>query len=350
MKRILALLLTLVMVLPLLFACGVSELAVDEMKAETETVVAETTAEEETEIKQEGYLPQSQLERNVTRILIIGNSHSNDLFFQLARVFNAQGFDTRYTLGFLYYSGCSQYQHVHFCENNQAVYDYYESSEVNYVRTEQSTMQDALKDHEWDIVFFQCGHTDFQDETLAQKHRDRLMELVDQYLPTEHVFGWHASWPNPNDPDIWSNNWPVKPPAGHQQKMIDRYGLDPVRQFNHYIRLTEKNITPDPRYTYVFSTGSAILYANRVLGLSQKALYRDYTHLSDLGRVIAAYSFYAQLTGKPIEEVKLDKVPAKKRQSRYQSQGDLILTEDLKHTIKESANYSLENTWTVPGV
>ncbi|MBR7165701.1 MAG: DUF4886 domain-containing protein [Clostridia bacterium] len=350
MKRIFTLLLTFVTVLPLMFACGGSELSVEVTQEETETVLSETTAEEVTLTKQEGYLPQSQPEQNVTRILIIGNSHSNDMFFQLARVFDAQGFEKRYTLGFLYYSGCNQYQHVHFAENNMPVYDYYESNEVNYDCMETCTMEYALKDHQWDMVFFQCGGTDFQDETLAQKHRDRLMELVDQHLKTEHVFGWHASWPNPNDPEIWSNNWPVKPPAGHKEKLTEQYGLDPVRQFSHYIRLTEKNVISDPRYTYAFSAGSAILYANRVLGIDQKELYRDYTHLSDFGRVIASYAFYAQLTGKPIEEVKLDKVPAKKRQSRYQSLGDLILTEDMKRIVKESANYSLENTWTVPGV
>jgi hypothetical protein len=86
-------------------------------------------------------------------------------------------------------------------------------------------------------------------------------------------------------------------------------------------------------------------YAQEVLGIAQTALYRDYTHLSDLGRVLAAYCFYVQFTGEAIDEVKLDRIPAKARQSRYQALGDLVLTEDLKYTIKEAANYSLEHPW-----
>ena len=38
-------------------------------------------------------------------------------------------------------------------------------------------------------------------------------------------------------------------------------------------------------------------------------------------------------------------IPAKSRQKRYQADGDLVLTEELKHVIKESANYSLEHPW-----
>ena len=207
-----------------------------------------------------------------------------------------------------------------------------------------------MEKHQWDMIIFQSGTKDYDDETMAKKHRDKLMEYVDKYVPTEHTFAWHSSWPNPTEPDLWSDSWWRKPPSGTKDRLIKNYGFDPVKQFGTYCDLATKNIVPDDRYVGAYSAGAAIMYANRILGVSQFSLYRDYTHLSDFGRILAAYTVYAQITGKPIEEVKLDKLAAKKRQSHYQADGDLILTDTLKEIIKESANYALEHTWEVPGV
>lgn len=356
LKRTLAILLCILMLLPMLVSCGGENLSELNGKEETETAanaVTETDGEDAVPTVETGkkeYLPQSQIERGITKILVLGNSHSNDWMFHMARIFAAQGFQGRYTLGFVYYSGCSMYQHVDFGSTNQAVYDYYESNSTEYTCTEYATLQYALEKHQWDMIIFQSGGKDYEDETMAKKHRDKLMELVDKYVPTEHTFAWHSSWPTPTEPDLWSDSWWRKPPAGYQDRMIERYNLDPVKQFGIYCDLVTKNIIPDERYTAAYSAGAAIMYANRILGMSEFSLYRDYTHLSDFGRILAAYTVYAQITGKPIEEVKLDKLPAKKRQAHYQADGDLILTDTLKEVIKECANYALENTWTIPGV
>ena len=115
MKRILTLLLTALLLLPLI-SCSSSELdgnLTPETTAETEDIV---TTEEE---KPTGPIPQSETEKKKIKILVLGDSHTNDVFFQLARVFNAQGFENRYTIGFLYYSSCSILQHVDFGTMNK---------------------------------------------------------------------------------------------------------------------------------------------------------------------------------------------------------------------------------------
>ncbi|MBR3837759.1 MAG: DUF4886 domain-containing protein [Clostridia bacterium] len=351
MRRILALLMVLVTVLPLCVSCQTASLSQEEI-AET-TVTNETKEEKKTmteETKtQEGYLPQSPFEQNVTKILVLGSSGSNDIFFHLARVFAAQGFPGRYTLAFLYYSGCSFDMHVNFGASGDAVYDYYESSSSEYTREEGYTMDRALKKHQWDMVLIQTTRADCSDETLHQKSRELLFQMVDRYVPTEHTFGYMGVWSNPIAPELWSDSWWRKPPETARKRFEDDFGFDPILQFNKNNEKVKQYILTDDRYRFVFSPGSAIMYAERVMGLSQLALYRDYTHLSDLGRIIGSYCFYAQFTGKPIEEVKLDVLPAKKRQAHYQADGDLVLNDTLKEVIKECANYALENPMTLPG-
>ena len=90
------------------------------------------------------------------------------------------------------------------------------------------------------------------------------------------------------------------------------------------------------------------MYAHAVLGVPQLELWRDYTHLDDYGRLIAAYTFYAQLTGKEVTQINLDKIPASLRHRYTRSEGDLIITEEMKQVIIGAANAAREDPWTVP--
>ncbi|MBR7164906.1 MAG: DUF4886 domain-containing protein [Clostridia bacterium] len=347
MKRILAFVLVVLMLLPFASACGQSELKIEEtVAAETETE-AETAEEVEvSETETVAMTPQSPYEQSITRILILGSSSSNDVFFQLGRVFKAQGFGgKKYTLGFLYYSGCEFSEHVEFLSMNKPVYDYYKTSGEAYVREEESTMKHALADEAWDVIILHPGSADLKSEDLNLSFRRKIEAFVNEHVPTVHEFGFHLRCPNPNDPEIWGEDWPVQPPKGYRERLEEQFNFDPAVQYAKNLAVVQKNILTDPTYVHNVCTGAGMYYAQEVLGIAQTALYRDYTHLSDLGRVLAAYCFYVQFTGEAIDEVKLDRIPAKARQSRYQALGDLVLTEDLKYTIKEAANYSLEHPW-----
>ncbi|MBR3838053.1 MAG: DUF4886 domain-containing protein [Clostridia bacterium] len=285
------------------------------------------------------------------KFLILGNSHSNDVCHHLSRVFNAQGYEQPYTIGFLYYSGCLIRQHVDFSAQNQSVYDYYRSNgDGTNTRKRGYTMQGALEDQDWDMIFLQPGKRDMQAEKLNLEARRSLEEYVNAHVPSEHVFAWHTSWPNPNDEKFFSDDWWRKPPKTIKSFLVEAYGHDPFVQFGVYTNTAKENILPDPTYTKHICTGAAIFYAAHVLKIPQDRIYRDYTHLSDFGRIMASYTFYAQFTGKPIEEVKLDMLPAQYRQAHYVPEGDLILDAEMKEIIKTCANYALEYPWEVPAV
>ena len=89
------------------------------------------------------------------------------------------------------------------------------------------------------------------------------------------------------------------------------------------------------------------MYALKVLGVAEKDLYRDHTHLYDFGCLLVAYSFYAQYTGKPVTQINLNKIPAYLRYDS--SKGDLTLTDEMKNIILESVAYTMQDPWSVPG-
>lgn len=350
MKKIIAFILTLALMLPLLVSCGGEQLSLAETETKTAETQAKTQAETEEEAEPTGPVPQSEYEKGITRILVLGNSGSNDIFFQLNRVFKAEGFGgKKYMLSFLYYSGCKFSQHVEFMKRNEPVYDYYKSTEAGgYTCQEQSTMKYALQDEQWDIIFLHPGAADdLTHKDLKQSFRKQLEELVNQYVPTEHSFGYLHRGTSPDDSRFFASDWWRQPPSGFHENVVKKYGTDEYfARYKIEMDLANANILTDPIYEYTINTGSGMAYAHKVMGVSQLSLYRDYIHLSDFGRVLSAYCFYVQLTGQPLEEVKLDKVPAKARQSHYIPDGDLILTDELKNVIKESANFSLQNPWT----
>jgi len=349
MKRFLAFILVVLILLPCATACQQSLPGETESAKTAPETVAEPKAEPESETAEPvEMIPQSEYEQSITRILIIGNSSSNDIFTLLGRVFYAQGFGGKsYTISYLYYSGCTFTQHVKFMENDAPVYDYYKTDNgVAKTKDPEKTMKYALEDEQWDVILLHPGGAeDVLHSDLQRAQRKKIEAYVNKYVPTEHVFGFHMRCPNPNDSEIWGPSWPVKPPAGYREQLEKNYNFDPYVQHAKYNEAVKAHILTDPTYKYCVSTNAGVFYAQEVLGIAQTALYRDYTHLSDFARVLASYCFYVQFTGEPIDEVKLDRIPAKNRQSRYQSQGDLILTDDLKYIIKEAANYSLEHPW-----
>ena len=89
-------------------------------------------------------------------------------------------------------------------------------------------------------------------------------------------------------------------------------------------------------------------------GRPQAEVYRDYTHVNDYGRLIAAYTWYATIMGiDEIEEMNLDAVPAnlKHKNSKFpaaDADGNYTITADMKEDLIESVNWALKNPLSLP--
>ncbi len=279
------------------------------------------------------------------KMLLIGNSHSLDVFHLLKEVLDAHLPEEQTVLGVLYYQGCSITQHIDFYEKATPVYRYYKNESGSWEILRDCTFETALRDEPWDVVFTQAAKSDL-DETMNLAGRRRLKEIVDRYLPRGYVNAWHTSWPSPNDETFFSPTYHRQPPAGYKDRLVELYGFDPIRQFTVLTEMGKKHILTDDAYSLAVCSGGAILFAHLQLKVPQLALWRDYTHLSDYGRIIVAYAMFAQLTGKPVERILVNRIPAPLRFSEQSE--DLILTDAMKEVILRSANHSLAHPWAVP--
>lgn len=290
---------------------------------------------------------QTPEEEKALKIMIIGNSHSHDTFWLLHKVFADQMPDQEVVLGVMYYSGCTVDQHVTFSEQKQAVYTYFRNSEGTWDRIEQSTMDYGLRDQAWDIIVFQGGRDDGENE-YNLKGRRALEAIVKEHVAQPYKMMWQITWPSPDDPTFFSADYPVKASAGWVEYLEKYYGHDTFYQFKVMVEKTKPYLLEDETYEKVISTGAGVMYAHAARNVPQLELWRDYAHLSDYGRLIAAYTFYAQFTGNPVTEINIDVIPTALREKRSQAKGDLIITEEMKQVIMDSANHVLEDPWTAP--
>ena len=334
MKKYFALILALALLG--MTACGSGAVADTTAVTTAETTVAPVTEPTQT--------PE---EDKVLKIMIVGNSHSIDTFHLLQKVFADQQPDREIVLGILYYSGCTISKHVSFAQQEQAKYIYYCNSGGVWDEMRETTLDYGLRDRVWDIIVFQGGRGDGENE-YNLKGRRTLEQIVSEHVAQPYTMMWQITWPSPDDPYFFTEDYPVQPPAGWMEYLINDFGHDTFYQFEVMLGKAQPHLTEDETYEKVMSIGAGIMYAHAALNVPQQELWRDYTHLSDYGRLIAAYTFYAQFTGEPITQINIDVIPAALRQARSRAKGDLIVTEEMKQVIMDAANHALENPWTAP--
>ena len=317
MKKLILIVLSLSLILGMLTACGNTQTAPET----TATTPAPTESPEEAE---------------VLKIMILGSSRSINAFQFLWNAFKDQMPDQKVVLGVMYYSGCSISEHVKFVKNNQAVYRYYYNDNGSWVTTDDVTMDVGLADQAWDVIFLQAGDGDTANN-MNEEGRKYLVDYVNGIIKTPHTFWWHSTWFNAKDPDLYA-----------EEKKPESYSVDQIAQLTATNEAAKKYVLNDPMFAGHITSGTPMMYASKVLGLPDKELFRDHTHLSDFGYLLVAYAFCAQFTGKAVTEINIDSIPAHLRHKSTQSQGDLIITEEMEQHIIKTVDYTLNNPWAVP--
>ena len=332
MKKLISLLLVTVMVLSLLAGCGAE-------KTPGETVTTEPT--------------QSAEEAAVLKVLTIGNSHSVDANHMLYDVFKAENPDQEVVIYHLYKGGCKLSEHVDFMTNDKPDYTLYKNTDGVWQQVKNYTAKYALLDQAWDVVIFQeMNRIGGVADSYQDGYVDTIINYINKHVEIDPVIGWHLLWTNPFDYE-WVFQPGMPDPGG--ESAIDswknyhqlHYQTNTDIMYNALVEQTNKFVMSNDAFSLLIPSGTAMIYARNVCGLTDSDLHRDYTHLSDFSRLMVAYLWYAQLMGlEEITEVNIDVIPSAMKHNPDFI--DVQITQEMKQIIIDSVNYALKNPMTIP--
>ena len=331
---------------------------------------------------------------DVLRVLILGNSHGLDATNFLAEVFKAEAPGKKVVIGALYYDGCNIAQHANFLTNNAPVYDYYKNATFDYSkgvnndgtwrinfgagekRADNSdvlvTAQAGLTDEEWDIIVMQqMNHRSGRDEDFVENQFKTVISYLDSTQNSDATLLWHMVWANPDTEDYLNRtgdenntldhpnreNWLSQHDSwfpGENGVYVENGTYDMDYLYSEIVRCAKTYITTNSEFTDIIPSGTAIQYALNEQGRALSEMYRDYTHMSDYGRLVAAYCWYATIMGiDQLDSVNIGNLPAALHHSKstYPTVSDsLIQVSDADKTkLMAAVNYALANPLTNPG-
>lgn len=301
MKKTISLIICILLCACLLLGCG------------GQTVPADTTAPLDT-------TPYDPLEGNKTlRVLAIGNSFSNDTTHYLEDIARAEGFEN-IKVGNLYISGCKLDQHATNASSNAAAYKYYMNYSGSWETIEGCTIQYALNQERWDFITMQQGSTYSGVADTYEPHLTQLIEYVNKNkLEPRAYLAWNMTWAYQSD---------------FEKDMFAKYDRDQMKMYNAIIDTVKAKVEPHQEIRMIIPVGTAI--QNARTSYFGDTLTRDGYHLSDLGRVIASYTWLATFTGKPLETINFTQVSE-----------SLILTDSDKAVIIEAVNAALAEPYAI---
>ncbi len=216
------------------------------------------------------------------KVLAIGNSFSEDATEQyLSELALMGGHDL--LICNLYYPGCLIDQHWEFLTNKRPVYSYRKITiEGNVERHEHCTLEQALRDEEWDIITFQQGSA-MSGVWKAYKRLPALIKKVRGIVGPKPVFYWHETWA-------------YAPQSTHPA--FKTYSHDQMKMFQSILICTRKVLEANPELKGLIPTGTAI--QNARTSFMGDDLTRDGFHLDKkTGRYIAACTWYGVLFKHP---------------------------------------------------
>ena len=325
-KKIISLSLAVLMLLGTLTACGKTE-NVEDTK---DPVVTEDPEE-----------------AKVLKVLTLGHSLAVDSGHLLNLICATQGVGDyeEVVIGTLYHSGCSLSKHVKFMQEDSSEYDLYVSS--SKTPDEPPTimykidMRSAIIYDYWDIVVMQDGVFEIaQSSNYTMGNAQTLQKFVEEHKLNASVrFAWHMTWVPPTDNTL-RDKYPYEPNSYYSN--YERYNHDRTTVYNAVTKCVGDHVATDETFDFIIP--SATTFENALSSyLEETDIHRDYVHATDLGRVIASYTWYCKLMGiEKLEEIKLSVIP-KAFLNSTEGVDELVLTDTEKAVILEAVNNAVKN-------
>jgi len=263
---------------------------------------------------------------HIPKLLLIGNSYSRNVMTYLNKILLEDEDVGEFTLGYLYYPGCSLSMHVKYGQNNDPVYTYYKcETSSTKIQTPKTTLLTALQDEDWDIIYLQQAPLHAAQEKHHQSALDNLIKYVNENKTNPDAkFGWHMTW----------SYAPGYATAGetYSKDFVNEFNGDPILMYNSIASIVQNIVMQKENFVSMIPAGTAI--QNARTSYFGDTMNEDTYHLSELGKLITGYTWYSCLTGKKVEAVTLP--------------GLNFLTSDMDRIlVKEAANNAVANPYSV---
>lgn len=317
MKKVLALILALLMIIPFASCNGT-----EEPEVTTSAPIAETTAPTETESVTEAptdcahSYTETVIEKakalkdgaktltcsgcghsyteaipatKTLKVLAIGNSFSSDATEYLWDIAKDGGVE-KIIIGNLYIGGCALDKHYANIRANAGAYKYYKNTNGRWTETANVSVLKGLQDEEWDIVTVQQASGSSGVENTYTPLA-KILDYLEENEPNADVY-WHLTW-------AYQQN------STHSS--FPTYGKDQMKMYNAILKAYDSKVKVQDRIVGVIPSGTAV--QNLRSSYVGDTVTRDGYHMSyDYGRYTVALTWFAYLTGGDVDKV--DWLPA----------------------------------------
>ena len=313
----------------------------------------------------------------IMKILLIGHSLGSDSSYMFPDICRNEGMENL-IFGRLYHSGCRVAQHMEYANADAAQYSYDEydiSKDQCWQRAYSNgtflelvpgtptdmyiedgsiaqTMKFGIQRHDWDLIILQAGSSEsanYRDHWYATAGKQLglagyTQELID-YVNANDIepatpfkFAWNMVWSCPKDPSVRRDSTNLM--------LMTEFEDSEYVYYKAMVKVLQEELLPNFDFAYVFPNGTAIQNLKGTK-LASADIYRDYGHVTDFGRLVAAYTWYCTLTGTPIEDCKIAPMNHKVLlDAKARNTGtDLELTEEQKAILIEAVGNAIKSPY-----
>ena len=239
--------------------------------------VTETVSEEKT------YTKQDWDDDGALKVLLIGNSFSQDTCYLSFQAAKAMGIED-VKIANLYIGAGSISDHI-YRHKQGATASFQQSTSKGGWSSTSATLETAVKSENWDFIVLQQVSS-LSGEAYSFESVNTLVDIIEPMCPSARL--------------AWNMTWAYQ--STFNDSRFDRYDRDQAKMYQAIVSATQSKIVTNDRIEIIVPTGTVI--QNVRSSYIGDTLTRDGYHLNEsLGRQIASLALVHTLTGVSIDGV-----------------------------------------------
>lgn len=267
------------------------------------------------------------------KILAIGNSFSEDAMEYLYNIATHSGFDKdKVVLGNLFIGGGTLQQHYQNSQNGTS-YTLQKRDGSNTIVTFSRTLQNAVKDEDWDIITLQQASGSSGVSETYEPYLSDLIDIIRENATNPDMkLGWHMTWAYQQD-------------TTHNE--FYKYDSDQMTMYNAIVSAVKEKVIPANKFDFIIPSGTAV--QNMRTSFTGDTLTRDGYHMGYvLGRYIIGLTWFRTITGITLDSVGWGPMTVGNFKTVSASPFDWVyISDEAMKAAKESVNNAYEHPFEV---